>query len=57
MRHVQGSSTERFVQGLNSFYLGYSGRKLRRYSERRLKKLGLQRSDLPTGITPTSRFL
>jgi len=57
MRHVQGSSTERFVQGLNSFYLGYSGRKLRHYSERRLKKLGLQRSDLPTGITPTSRFL
>ena len=33
-----------------------SGRQLRRLSERHLKKLGPQRSDLPTGITPTSQF-
>ncbi len=57
MKHINGTTTGCFVHGLGGFSTGLSGRQLRRYAERRMKKLGLQRSDLPTGITPTSRFL
>ena len=51
MRHVQGSQLNHFVQGLDGFTLGYTGRKMRRYANRRAKKLGIQRSDLPSWIT------
>ena len=56
MRQINGSRTGCFIHGLGGFSTGLSGRELRRYLERRLKKLDLQRIDLLREITPTSRF-